>query len=138
MEDYSDIEMWQVVLADDQKSVRQGVRDWLEDEPDFQIIGEARDGVEAVDLTSELKPDILVTDLKMPRLDGIGVTERVRQLSPDTRIIILSMYGDRLYVDAAFKAGAMGYILKKSSADGLLDALRTVADGKKYLSPSIS
>jgi DNA-binding NarL/FixJ family response regulator len=130
--------MWKIVLADDQKSVRQGVRDWLEDEPGFKVIGEASDGAEAVEVTSRQKPDILVTDLKMPCLDGIEVTKRVRELSPDTRVIILSMYGNKVYVDAAFKAGAWGYVLKKFSADGLTDAIRSVAGGRTYLSPSIS
>jgi len=130
--------MWKIVLADDQKSVRQGVRGWLEDEQGFKVVGEASDGAEAVEVTSRQKPDILVTDLKMPRLDGIEVTKRVRELSPDTRVIILSMYGNKVYVDAAFKAGAWGYVLKKFSTDGLTDAIRTVAGGRAYLSPSIS
>lgn len=130
--------MYKIVLADDQAAVRQGVKDWLEDEPDLEVVGEAGDGVEAVELTDRMKPDILITDLKMPRLDGIDVTKRVRQLSLDTRVIILSMYGDGIYVDAALNAGAMGYVTKKSGADGLLDAIRTVANGKTYVRSSIS
>lgn len=137
-EDYTDKEMWKIVLADDQAAVRQGVKDWLEDEPDLEVVGEAVDGVDAVELTDSMKPDILITDLKMPRLDGIGVTKRVRQLSPDTRVIILSMYGNGVYVDAALNAGALGYVIKKSSADGLLDAIRAVADGKTYVSSASS
>jgi DNA-binding NarL/FixJ family response regulator len=130
--------MQKIVVADDLTLVREGIRTLLEGEPDFTVIGEANDGVEAVEVTSRLKPDILVTDLKMPRLDGIQVVHRVRRVSPDTRVIILSMYRIKLYVDAALRAGAWGYVLKKSSSDGLVEAIRTVAAGKRYLSPSIS
>jgi DNA-binding NarL/FixJ family response regulator len=130
--------MLKIVLADDHILVRQGLKRLLEDEPNFEVIGEVGDGDEAVEITSRLKPDILVTDLKMPRLDGIKVTQQVRRLSPNTRVIILSMYGVSLYVDAAFKAGACGYVIKKSSADGLIKAIRTVAAGKSYVSPSIT
>ena len=130
--------MIKIVLADDHVLARGYVKDLINDEPDLEIIGEAGDGVEAVELTARLKPDILVTDLKMPRLNGIEVTTRIRQLSPDTRVIILSLYGDKAYVDSALKAGAQAYVLKKFSADGLTDAIRAVVAGKNYLSPSIS
>jgi len=130
--------MIKIVLADDHVLARGYVKDLLSDEQDLEVIGEASDGVEAVELTARLKPDILVTDLKMPRLNGIEVTTRIRQLSPDTRVIILSLYGDKAYVDSALKAGAQAYVLKKFSADGLTDAIRAVVAGKNYLSPSIS
>jgi NarL family two-component system response regulator LiaR len=130
--------MRKIVLADDHALTRGYIKDLLRDKPGLEVVGEASDGVEAVELTAKLKPDILVTDLKMPRLDGIEVTKRIRQLSPDTRIIILSLYGDKVYVNAALKAGAHAYVLKKSGADGLTDAIRAVAAGKNYLSPSIS
>lgn len=130
--------MIKIVLADDHVLARGYVKDLLNDEPGLEIIGEAGDGVEAVELTARLKPDILVTDLKMPRLNGIEVTTRIRQLSPDTRVIILSLYGDKAYVDSALKAGAQAYVLKKFSADGLTDAIQSVVAGKNYLSPPIS
>ena len=129
--------MMKIVIADDQKSVRQSVRQWLENESDFKVIGEATDGIEAVEVISRQKPDILVTDLKMPLLDGIEVTKRVKELSPNTRVIILSMYDNEVYVDAAFKAGACGYILKKFGVDRLADAIRTVAGGRTYFRSSI-
>jgi DNA-binding NarL/FixJ family response regulator len=130
--------MLKIVLADDQKLVREEIKFLLEDELGINVIGEARDGAEAIEITIKLKPDILVTDLRMPHFDGIEVTKRVRQLSSHTRTIILSMYGDRSYVDAALKAGARGYVLKKYSGDGLMQAISTVSDGRIYLSPSIS
>ncbi len=124
--------MLKIVLADDQPSVRRGIRGLLEDEPDLEVTGEAENGAEAVEMTGRLKPDILVTDLRMPYLDGIQVTEIVARSCPDCRVIILSMYGSKPYVEAAVRAGACGYVLKKFSADGLLEAIRTVATGGSY------
>jgi two-component system, NarL family, response regulator NreC len=129
--------VWKIIIADDQHSFRQEVKDWLENEPGFEVVGEARDGIEAVEVTENIKPDILISDLKMPRLDGIGVTKRINDLSPGTRVIILSMYGEKIYVDAGLKAGARGYVMKKS-IDELKEAIRTVGAGKTYLSKSIS
>jgi len=123
-----------IVIADDQTPVRQGVRELIEDEPDFEVVGEANCGMGAIEITGKLKPDILVTDLKMPRLDGIGVTKQVRELSPDTRVVILSMYSNKTYMDAAFQAGAPGYVVKKSTASEVVDAIRTAATGQRYLS----
>jgi YesN/AraC family two-component response regulator len=108
-----------IVLADDHRMVRQGLRGLLEDETDLRVVGEAADGTEAVEVTARLKPDILVTDLKMPGLGGIQVIARVRELSPGTGVVILSMYGIQVYVDAALRAGARGYVVKKSASDGL-------------------
>jgi DNA-binding NarL/FixJ family response regulator len=124
--------MLKIVLADDQSSVRRGIRRLLEDERDFEIAGEASDGAEAVEVTGRLKPDILVTDLRMPYLNGIQVTEIVVRSCPNCRVIILSMYGSKSYVEAAARAGASGYVLKKFSADGLPEAIRTVGSGGSY------
>jgi DNA-binding NarL/FixJ family response regulator len=124
--------MLRIVVAEDQQSVRQGIRSLLEDQPDFEVAGEAENGAEAVELTDRLKPDILVTDLRMPYLNGIQVTEIVARSCPDCRVIILSMYGSRSYVKAAVQAGASGYVLKKFSADGLPEAIRTVGTGGSY------
>lgn len=126
-----------IVLADDQKLVRQAFRGMLEDEPEIEVIGEASDGLEAVRMVEKLKPDILVTDLKMPGLDGVEVTRRVHEMEPGLRVIVLSMFGDHVYVNAALKAGARGYVLKKHGGDGLVEAIRTVTKGKRYISPSI-
>jgi DNA-binding NarL/FixJ family response regulator len=126
-----------IVLADDHEMVRKGIRRLLEVEPDFIIVGEASGGTDAVKLVEKLHPDVLVTDLKMPDLGGIEVTKQVRQLSPSTQVVVLSMFGDGAYVEAALHAGARGYVPKDSSADDLVKAIREVADGNLYLSPSL-
>ncbi len=131
------MDMWRVLIADDHKMVRQGVRSLLEEEPDFDIVGEAADGVEAVDLAKQLKPDILVTDLKMPRLNGLQVARRLRKAVPDTRIIVLTMIDDEVYVAEALEAGAQGYVVKDSGIDELIEAIHTVGRGGCFISRRI-
>ena len=127
-----------IVLADDHNVVRQGLRALLETEPDFRIVGEAGDGPEAVHLVERLQPDVLVLDLMLPGLSGLEVTRLVRQGSSQTRVLILSMYADEAYVLRALKNGAAGYVLKDSSAADLVQAVREVAGGRRYLSPPLS
>lgn len=127
-----------IVLADDHIVVRQGLRALLETEPDFRIVGEAGDGLETVHLVERLQPDVLVLDLMLPGLSGLEVTRLVRQGSPQTRVLILSMYADEAYVMRALKNGAAGYVLKDSSAADLVQAVREVAGGRRYLSPPLS
>ena len=129
--------MVKIVLADDQTLVRQAFRGLLEDEPGIDVIGEAGDGLEAVKIVQELKPDILITDLKMPGLDGIEVTRRIKELLPEINVVVLSMFGDKAYVNAALKAGACGYVLKKYGVEGLVEAIHCVYKGERYLGPSI-
>jgi DNA-binding NarL/FixJ family response regulator len=130
--------MTTIVLADDHHVVRQGLRALLEAEPDFQIVGEAADGREAAQLVKRLQPEVLVLDLMMPGLSGLEVTRQVRQRSPQTRVVILSMYADEAYVLEALRNGAAGYVLKKSTADELVRAVREVTTGRRYLSPPLS
>ena len=127
-----------ILLADDHSIVRQGLRALLEVEPDFCIVGEAVDGLEVTQLIEYLRPDVLVLDLMMPGLDGLEVTRRVNQRSPQTRVIILSMYGNEAYVVEVLRNGAAGYVLKKSTADELVRAVRAVVAGQRYLSPPLS
>lgn len=127
-----------IALADDHVVVRQGLRALLETEPDFRIVGEAGDGLEAIHLVERLQPDVLVLDLMLPGLSGLEVTRLVRQGSPQTRVLILSMYADEAYVLRALKNGAAGYVLKDSSAADLVQAVREVAGGRRYLSPPLS
>jgi two-component system, NarL family, response regulator NreC len=130
--------MISIMLADDHPIVRQGLKALLESEQNFQLVGEAGDGLEAVRLAIRLKPDVLVTDVMMPGLNGLEVTRQVTKSLPQTRVIILSMYTDDSYVLEALKNGATGYVLKDSQATDLVEAIREVAAGNRYLSPPLS
>lgn len=127
-----------VVLADDHVVVRQGLRALLESDPSLVVVGEAADGLEAMELVKRQKPTVLITDLMMPGLDGLGIARRVLRLKLDTHVIILSMYGDQAYVLTALKNGAAGYVVKESCGAELLQAIRDVVAGRRYLSPAIS
>jgi DNA-binding NarL/FixJ family response regulator len=126
-----------VVLADDHVVVRQGLRALLESDPSFVVVGEAADGLEAVELVKRLKPIVLISDLMMPGLDGLALTRKVSRLKSDTRVIVLSMYGDQAYVLTALKSGAAGYVLKESCGAELFQAIREVVAGQRYLSPAV-
>ena len=130
--------MTTIVLADDHTIVRQGLRVLLEAETDFSVIGEAADGLEVPDLVQRLRPDVLVLDLMMPGVNGLEVVWQIRQTSPETRVIILSMHASEAYVVAALRNGAAGYVVKDSSAAELLQAVREVVQGRRYLSPPFS
>ena len=127
-----------IVLADDHPDVRHGVRSLLQSDPDLAVIGEASDGIETVQMVEKLLPDVLVVDLMIPGLNGLEITRQVRQRSPMTRIIILSMHANEPYVLEALKNGASGYVLKDSSGTDLIQAVRSVASGQRYLSPPLS
>lgn len=127
-----------VVLADDHVVVRQGLRALLELDPIFVVVGEAADGHEAVELVKNRKPTVLITDLMMPGLDGLATTRKLSRLKSDTRVIILSMYGDQAYVLTALNSGAAGYVLKESCGAELFQAMREVVAGRRYLSPAVS
>jgi two-component system, NarL family, response regulator NreC len=127
-----------IVLADDHQIVRQGVKALLESQSDFDVVGEAGDGISVITITHRLKPDILVLDLMMPGLNGLEVTKRIAKVSPHTRVIILSMYMNEPYVIEALRNGAYAYILKESNISDLVRAIREVAAGRHYLSPPLS
>jgi DNA-binding NarL/FixJ family response regulator len=127
-----------VVLADDHVVVRQGLRALLESDPRFVVVGEAGDGLEAVELVKRRKPTVLITDLMMPGLDGLATIRKLSHLKSDTRVIILSMYGDQAYVVEALKSGAAGYVVKESCGAELFQAMRDVVAGRRYLSPAVS
>lgn len=130
--------MIRVIVADDHHLVRQGIRALLEKAGDIQVIGEAGDGQEAVELVEQLSPDVLVLDVAMPRMDGIQATERIQALDTFTRVVILSMYSDKALVRRALQSGARGYLLKHSVTEELLLAIRAATRGEIYLSPEIS
>jgi two-component system response regulator NreC len=127
-----------VVLADDHVVVRQGLRALLESDPRFVVVGEAGDGLEAVELVKRRKPTVLITDLMMPGLDGLATTRKLSHVKSDTRVIILSMYGDQAYVLDALKSGAAGYVVKESCGAELFQAMSEVVAGRRYLSPAVS
>jgi two-component system, NarL family, response regulator NreC len=127
-----------ILLADDHAVVRQGFKMILAAQPDMEIVGEAGNGREALDLAGQLQPDVIVMDVAMPELNGIEATRRVADLSPRTRVLALSMHKDSVYVREILRAGARGYLLKDSIASDLLAAVRAVARGEGYLSPGVS
>lgn len=131
-------EQIRVLLADDHVLVRQGIRQFLEDEDDIEVIAEADDGVEAVRLAQEQQPDIAILDIRMPEMTGVEATRRIKAQSPDVRVLVLTAYDDDPYVFALLHAGADGYVLKTAPADELLRAVRTVHAGSPALSPEIA
>ena len=127
-----------VLLADDHGIVRRGLRSLLEAQSGIDVVGEAADGLEALRVTTESKPDILILDIAMPKLNGIEVASRVQQLERPPRVIILSMHTDEAYIIRALAAGARGYLLKDATDEDLLPAIRAVASGKTYFSPAVA
>ena len=127
-----------ILLADDHALVRQGFRMILGAQPDMEIVGEAGNGREALELAEKLTPDIVVMDVAMPELNGIEATRRLFAANPHIRVIALSMHKDSVYVREILRAGARGYLLKDSGADDLVKAIRAVAGGESYLSPAVS
>jgi DNA-binding NarL/FixJ family response regulator len=126
------------VIADDHAIVRIGIRGLLQALPEVAVLDEADDGMEAVDLVARLKPDLLVCDLVMPELDGLGVIRQVRERSPQTRVVVLSMHADEGHALEAFRAGAIAYVLKHDLGDGFLTAIRYALQDRRYLSPPLS
>lgn len=125
-----------VLIADDHDLVREGLKAAIRAHADFAIAGEARDGKAAVDAALRLKPDLVVMDLRMPRLTGIEACREIRSALPDTRVLVLTSYGDEHAVMAAILAGASGFILKDVNLTGLLDAMRVVGWGGSTLDPN--
>ena len=127
-----------VLLADDHGVVRKGLRLLLEEHPEVEVVGEAADGREAVRLTRELSPDIVLMDIAMPLLNGIDAAAQIRTQSERTGVIILSMYSDEGYLVRALNAGARGYLLKESAEDDVWRAIESVSHGKPYFSPGMT
>jgi two-component system, NarL family, response regulator NreC len=127
-----------ILLADDHKLMRSGLKALIEQQPDLAVVGEADDGRQAVALAISLKPDLLVMDIGMPNLNGIEAAHQITQANPATAIVILSMHSDESYVLRALKAGAKGYLLKDSAESDLIRAVHAVAGGKSFFSPAVS
>jgi len=130
--------MIRVVLADDHHLVRGGLRALIERTPGIDVLGEAADGEQALRLVQGLEPDVLVIDIAMPRMDGLQALAQIQGFDLATRVIILSMYADRALVRQALRAGAKGYLLKRSVVEELVLAIRAASRGETYLSPEVS
>jgi len=127
-----------ILLADDHAVVRQGFKMILAAQPDFEIVGEAGNGREALEMAEALTPDVVVMDVAMPELNGIEATRRISASLPKTRVLALSMHKDSVYVREILRAGARGYLLKDAIDRDLLEAVRAIARGEGYISPAVS
>jgi DNA-binding NarL/FixJ family response regulator len=127
-----------ILLADDHSIVRRGLRSTLEEEPGYKVVGEAANGREAVRLAEQLSPDVAIIDIGMPQLNGMEATSQILKVSPQTRVVILSMHSDETYILRALTAGAKAYLLKDTAENDVLAAVRAVLQGKAYFSPAIA
>lgn len=127
-----------VVIADDHTVVRKGIRDLLSDEDDITVVGEARNGHEAVDLALTLQPDVVVMDIAMPELSGVEATRQLRAQAPSVRVLVLTAYDDDPYIYGLLDAGASGYILKTAESREIVRAVRTTAAGQSAIDPAVA
>jgi DNA-binding NarL/FixJ family response regulator len=127
-----------ILLADDHKITRQGLRSLLEKQQDMEVVAEAENGREAIRLAAEMAPDVVIMDITMPDMNGVEATRQILAKSPDIKIIGLSMHSDTVFVTEMLKSGAAGYLIKDCAFEELVRAIRTVFENKVYLSPSIS
>jgi len=125
------------MLADDHRMLREGLRRSMTDQG-FEVVGEARDGDEAIRLAEELQPEVILMDVTMPEVDGVEATRQIKQLFPDIRIVMLTMHADQEVLASAMRVGASGYLVKDCSTDEIANAIRDVAGGKTALSPQLA
>ena len=129
---------YRIVIAEDHTILREGLRALLSSNPDFEIVGEVEDGREAIRCAEKLKPDLILTDLSMPRMNGMEAIREIKRRSQKTRILVLTVHKTEEYILAALQSGADGYLLKESTHAELLAAVKHVLSGKRYISPGIS
>lgn len=129
---------FRLVLAEDHTILREGLKALLVSRPDINVVGEATDGREAVRCVVDLKPDLVMLDLSMPRSNGLEALKEIKRISPQTRVLVLTVHKTEDYVFTALQAGADGYVLKDSSASELMLAVRSVLNGERYLGPAIA
>lgn len=126
-----------ILIADDHTILRAGIRSLLDMVPDFEVVGEVDNGKDAIYQAGQLQPDLLLTDLSMPKTNGTEAIQHIKSRYPDIKILVLTVHKTEEYVHAALKAGANGYVLKDDTSDELIAAIKNIATGKTYLSPSI-
>ncbi len=127
-----------ILIADDHAMVRQGIASFLGMSEEMEVVGEAADGVEAIEAVKRTKPDIVLMDISMPRLGGLEATLEIKKSHPEIKVLVLTQYEDVVYIKRFFKAGASGYLLKKAVGEDLLTAIRAVIAGKTYVHPAIA
>ncbi len=127
-----------ILIADDHPMIRTGMRSLLEAVEDFEVVGEASNGEEAVAVATELKPEVVIMDIVMPKLNGIEATKLIKQSSPLTAVLILTAYSDIYYILGLLEAGACGYLLKDTRGDEIIDAIRSVRAGESVLDPTVT
>jgi DNA-binding NarL/FixJ family response regulator len=127
-----------LLIADDHAMVREGIRSMLANEPDLQIVGEAKDGEEALELCRRFRPELVLMDIRMPKMDGLEATRAIKEVSPQTAILMVSTYESQEYLVEAIKAGAAGYVLKEATKGQLLSTLRGVLDGETPLNEELA
>lgn len=127
-----------IVIAEDHRILREGLKSLLASKPEFEVVGEAEDGLDAISIVRQSKPDLVLLDLSMPRLDGLSAMRDIKKVSPETRILALTVHTDEDYVLEAFNEGADGYCLKDAGRAELLMAIESIFSGKPYFSPGIA
>jgi DNA-binding NarL/FixJ family response regulator len=127
-----------IVIAEDHTIVRDGLRSLLTSEGEFEVVGEAEDGMEAIRCVKSTEPDLLLLDLNMPKMDGISAIKEVKKQSPNVKILALTMHKDEEYILEAFRSGTDGYCIKTSSGEEVLSAIKIVLSGRQFVSPDIS
>jgi two-component system invasion response regulator UvrY len=127
-----------VLLVDDHDLVRLGIRRLLSDVKDIEVIGEAKSGEEAITMTKQLKPDVILMDVKMPGIGGLEATKRILQHDPNSKVLVVTIYGEEPYPSRVLQAGALGYITKGVSLEEMVQAIRSVNSAKRYLSPEVA
>lgn len=127
-----------IVIIDDHQLFREGVKRILEFEPSFDVVAEGDDGTDAVALVEKYKPDVIIMDINMPKLNGVEATRELIEKYPESKVIILSIHDDENYVSHALQTGATGYLLKEMDADALVEAVKVVAEGGSYLHPKVT
>jgi DNA-binding NarL/FixJ family response regulator len=134
----NNINVIRVLLADDHRILREGIRALIQDQADMQVIGESEDGLDTMKKVAQLNPDVVVMDIAMPLLNGLEATRQIRRDFPHVRVLILTMHENEEYIRQVLAAGALGYVLKDAAARDLLGAIRSVYQGEAVLSPAIT